>query len=119
MIVPFKNSSCILTHPVSSVGLLGTNWGEGAESKASCQYLIGIHDPTSGVVKLHPVDHIFALAMQVLGREDDEGNNVKSEQPQHRNQERNALVMEFGRYVCLWYYFVTMVKNSGSWGAAL
>ncbi len=50
----------------------------------------------TGVVKLHPVDHVFALAMQVLGRENDD-NNIKSEQPLHGNHERNALVMEFGR----------------------
>ncbi len=85
------------THPVSSVGLHGTNWGEGAESKARCQYLIGTSDPTTGVVKLHSVDHVFALAVQVLGREDDDESNVKLDQPARGDRERNALVMEFGR----------------------
>ncbi len=63
---------------VFTVALRGTNWGEEAESRARCQYLIGINDPMTGVVKLHPVDHVFALAMQVLGSDNDE-NNIKSE----------------------------------------
>ncbi len=84
-------------HTMFSVGLHGTNWGEGTESKARCQYLIGISDPATGVVKLHSVDHVFALAMQVLGGGNDDESNVKLGESVRGDRERNALVMEFGR----------------------
>ena len=51
------------------VELAGANFGRDARGQDTCQGLVGVRDPASSELEVHPVSHIFPLRSAVKGYE--------------------------------------------------
>jgi hypothetical protein len=79
-----------LTAETAELHLQGSNFGRSHHSLDTSQWLVGVHDPESDAMTLHPVSHVFPLRSTVKGYQ----GAVTDDSTASSAKERRALLFE-------------------------